>query len=56
MGQNVALVPTKIPVYQPIRNYEAVGMTFGEHLVHNARHQMLPHGIDKFNIQLSTKQ
>lgn len=42
LGQNVALVPTKIPVYQPIRNYEAVGMTFGEHLVHSARHQMLP--------------
>ncbi|XP_055381214.1 scaffold protein salvador [Condylostylus longicornis] len=43
LGQNLALVPTKIPVYQPIRNYEAVGMTFGEHLVHNATHQILPH-------------
>lgn len=43
LGQNLAILPTKIPVYQPIRNYEAVGMTFGEHLVHNARHQVLPH-------------
>lgn len=44
LGQNVALMPAKIPLYQPLRNYEAVGMTFGEHLVHNARHQVIPHG------------
>lgn len=43
LGQNVALMPAKIPLYQPLRNYEAVGMTFGEHLVHNARHQVIPH-------------
>lgn len=45
IGQNVSLMPTEIPLYSNVRTYDtsgAIGMTYGEKLIHNARHGILP--------------
>lgn len=43
IGQNIPLIPSEIPLYSNVQTYDAtLGMTYGEKLIHNARHGLIP--------------